>query len=258
MTLNTVIHNALKMVKSNSPEILTALGVSGVITTSYLAGKASFKAAELVADNENPNADEDRNRREIFLDRARYTWKLYIPTGISGVLTIGCIVGASKATGRRTAAAVTAYSLTERAFSEYREKVVEQIGKGKEQKIRDDIAQDHISENPPSGEVVIMGRGEVLCCELFTHRYFRSDMETLRKAQNDINALVISEMYVTLEEFYDMIGLPHTAISGDLGWSSEKLMELYFTTTLSEDNEPCLAFNYNYTRPLGCSDVFYQ
>ncbi len=63
-------------------------------------------------------------------------------------MTIVCIVGSSKAGGRRTTAAVAAYSLTERAFSEYKEKVVEQIGKGQEQKIRDEIVQDQVDKKP--------------------------------------------------------------------------------------------------------------
>lgn len=184
-------------------------------------------------------------------EKAKIVWKLYIPAGISGALTVGCIIGASKANGRRTTAAVTAYSLTERAFSEYREKVVEQIGKGKEQTIRDDLAQERVSKNPQgSKEVVIVGTGHILCCELFTHRYFRSDMETLRKAQNDINVRVVNDIYVSLDEFYELVGLSNTSNSNNLGWDSNKLMELIFSTVLAEGGEPCLAFEYNYTKPL--------
>jgi hypothetical protein len=121
----------------------------------------------------------------------------------------------------------------------------------KEQKIRDELAQQRISSNPPtSREVIITGKGEVMCCELFTHRYFRSDMETLRKAQNDLNEKIFHSFYVPLNEFYDLVGLPHTSNSGYLGWDSDKLMELKFSAVMSEDGEPCLAFEYNYTKPL--------
>jgi hypothetical protein len=205
-----------------------------------LAGRAGYQAAHKL---ESEPADM------TLVERAKKTWKVYVPAGISGVLTTACIVGASRATNRRTAAAVTAYSLTERAFSEYREKVVEQIGKGKEQKLRDEVAQDRITRNPPS-QVIITSGGDVLCCELFTHRYFKSDMETLKQAQNKINYKILQLLYVTLEDFYDLIDLPHTSNSSNLGWDSDKLMELQFSTILSEGGEPCLAFDYNYTKPL--------
>jgi hypothetical protein len=237
-------------IKSNSPEILTAVGVAGVFTTSYLTGKAAYKASRIIAEDEQQGVMFE-NRKDRFKERVRLTWKLYIPAVASGAVTVGCIVGGSRATAKRTAAAVTAYSLTERAFSEYREKVTEEIGKGKEQKIRDELAQDRVSaDQPVSREVIITSGGNVLCCELYTHRYFRSDMESLRRAQNDINMMVVNNLYVTLDEFYDVVGLPHTSVSDQMGWDSNRLMDLIISGTISEGGEPCLAFEYNYVKPL--------
>jgi hypothetical protein len=256
MNIARLLPNLLKTVKTHSPEILTALGVSGVISTAYLTAKATFKSAKLIEDKINyeeglsgPLNNADAKIR--IKAKTTLVWKEYIPPAISGVASIACIIGASKAQGRRTAAAVTAYSLTERAFSEYKEKVVEQIGKGKEQKIRDEIAQDRVNKTPPpSKEVVMIGPGQVLCCELYTHRYFRSDMETLRRVQNDINARINSDKYVPLFEFYELVGLPYTTASNELGWDSDKQMELVFSTVLSEQGEPCLSFDYNYVKPI--------
>jgi hypothetical protein len=242
MNLSQLVSKLTKSAKSNSPEILTALAVSGVVTTAYLTAKATFKASGHL---------EDQSPHMSTKDKTKLVWKCYIPAGVSGAFTIGCIVGASKANGARTAAAVTAYSITERAFSEYKEKVVEQLGKGKEQKIRDEIVQDRVNRKPPSAqEIVMIGPGKVLCCELFTRRYFRSDMETLKKAQNELNARIVHDTYVPLDEFYDIISLPYTSNSNKIGWDSDKLMELTFSTVLSDGGEPCLAFDYNYTKPL--------
>lgn len=250
MNFSGLFTNAAKTVKSNSPEIFTALAVTGVVTTAYLTAKAAYVASEIINANESAGGVHN-DRLERFKERARQTWRLYIPAGISGGLTVGCIIGASKASNSRTTAAVTAYSISERAFTEYREKVIEQLGKGKEQKVRDKIAQERVEKTPPgSKEVIIAGTGHVLCCELFTHRYFRSDMETLRKAQNDINARIVNDVYVSLDEFYDLIGLSYTSNSSNLGWDANKLMELQFSTVLSDNGEPCLAFEYNYTKPL--------
>lgn len=248
MKVSSFFSNPVQMAKANAPEILTILGVSGVITTSYLTGKASFAANEVLAVTELETAPSE-NKRERFIERVRHVWPLYIPAGISGVITIGCIIGSSKASAKRTTAAVAAYSLTERAFSEYREKVVEQIGKAKEQKIRDEIAQDSVDKKPPT-QVIYTSFGKVLCCELLTGRYFHSNMEDLRRAQNDVNHKIVNSLYVTLDEFYDHIGLDHTTNSGNLGWDSDRLMELQFSTVLTDKGEPCLAFEYNYTKPL--------
>lgn len=241
MNLSNLLTNVGKMIKTNAPEILAALSVSGVITTAYLASKASFKSAGHLSE-EPPNLSTK--------EKAQIVWKEYIPAGISGALTIGCIIASTELTGNRTAAAVAAYSLTERAFSEYRGKVVEQVGKGKEQKIRDEIAQDKVTRIGSREVVVNNVSGHVLCSELYSGRYFRSDMEALRKAQNDINASVISHTYVSLDEFYDLIGLSRTSNSSHLGWDSDRMMELEFSTVISDAGEPCLAFEYNYVKPL--------
>ena len=251
MDISRIASNVVKTVKSNSPEILTALAITGVATTAYLTAKAAYVASEVIHSNEDVSGTP-ADRKERFKERARHTWRLYIPAVISGGFTIGCVIGSSKLSKTRTAAAVTAYSLTERAFSEYKEKVVEQLGATKEQKVRDEIAADKVkSDSPTSKEVIITGKGEVLCCELYTRRYFRSDMETLRKAQNDINFKLNHEYYVPLDDFYELVGLPFTSNSPNLGWESDAgLMELQFSTVLSEDGNPCLAFDYTYVKPI--------
>jgi hypothetical protein len=226
--------------KSNSPAILTALGVSGTITTAYLAAQAGIKHNRQMSD-QSPHMS--------VREEAEYVWKCYIPPAISAGLTVGCIIAASKAGTRRTAAIAAAYSVSEKAFEEYKEKVIEKIGEKKEQTVRDEIAQDRVKENPPK-QIIIASGGTVLCCELYTGRYFQSDIETLRKAQNAINYKLNQDMYVTLSDFYYIIGLPQTTYSSDIGWKAGKLMELEFSTVISEDERPCLAFEYNYVSPI--------
>jgi hypothetical protein len=242
------VSNVLKIVKSNSPEIFTVLGAVGVVATAYLSAKAAFKAADMIDQHEELNGSSD-DPKERFKERAERTWQCYIPTVVTGAVTIGCITASQKASNRRTVAAVAAYSVLDQVFDDYKEKVIEQIGSGKEQKIRDDIAQDRVNRNPPT-QVLVMGTGHVLCCENFTGRYFRSDMETLRKAQNDVNSLAMKDLYVSLNEFYDLVGLPPTSNSEVTGWNFEKNMELQFSTVLGPSNEPCLVFDYNYTKVL--------
>jgi hypothetical protein len=118
-------------------------------------------------------------------------------------------------------------------------------------KINDEIAQDQVTNNPSgSKEVIITDGGQFMCYERYTGRYFLSNKETIDRAQNQINYNVVHHLYVCLEEFYDLIGLPYTSESDKIGWESDKLLELVYTTTISEEGKPCLAFAYNYVKPL--------
>src|SRR5687768_11809329 len=118
MNLQHLVNTSIKKLKSNSPAILTAVGVSGVLTTSYLIARASFEASLIIAQNEKTEGVID-DPKERFKERTKQVWRLYIPAGISGALTIGCIVGSSRISGRRASAAYAAYSLSDLAFSEY-------------------------------------------------------------------------------------------------------------------------------------------
>jgi hypothetical protein len=242
------IRRTNKYTHKNSPLIMTALGVAGLATTAYLTAAASFKAARVIDSRESIEGTAG-DAVERFKERASLTWKFYIPPVATGVATVGAIAYANRLGAKRTAAAISAYSITERAFAQYRDKVVDEIGSHKEQVIHDDIARTEVAKKT-SETIILAGSGEVLCCELYTHRYFMADMESLRKAQNDVNAQIMSELYISLDEFYYAIGLPSTAHSGELGWDSDKLMELEFSTVLTEDGRPCLAFNYNYIKPI--------
>jgi hypothetical protein len=245
-----IVNQALAFVKHNSPVILSSAAVVGVVSTSYLAIRASFQASERIRAKEF-TAGPHREPKQRFKERAGYCWTLYIPAGVSAVMTIGCIVGSTKIGNKRAVAAQAAFILTERAYSEYRDKVIEEFGEKGDRKVRDKVAEDRVRNNPPAGqEVVLAGSGNVLCCELYTGRYFLSDMETLRKAVNDLNSMLIRQDYASMEEFYYLIGLQPTDFSSDVGWNSDKLMELEFSPVIAEDGRPCLAFSYKHFRSL--------
>lgn len=250
MSLNSLMSKAEKALKNNSPAILSAIGVSGTITTAYLASKASFKAAPIIYRHE-AEAGTPEDLKERLVERTKIVWRLYIPAGISGGVTVFSIIAATRVGNRRTAAVTAAYSLSERAYSEYRDQVIEQFGESKDRTIRDKVAQKRLDENPPEEtHVIVAGSGDVLCCELWTGRYFTSDMETIRRAQNDLNAILLSRDEATLSDFYHMIGLPNTVSASVYGWTSDKLLELEWSTAISTDKRPCMTFAYNYVKPL--------
>lgn len=240
MNLKDIFGRTSKLISDNSPAILTALGVVGTLTTAYLTGKATFKAAELLR-----NEEKFRNEPLPPRDQIENVWRLYIPAAGSAIATISFIISANRVGTRRAAAMAAAFAISERAFDEYREKIVQKIGDRREQGFRDQIAQDRVNRNPPPEDLILLEDGlSVLCCDMFTGRYFLSDMETLRKAENDINFEVNNNYYASLTDFYEAIGIPKTSMSDDFGWNSDKLLELSFSTALTPSGKPCLTFDF--------------
>lgn len=245
MTFQMLASRAQKMLGDNSPLILTGIGAAGVITTAVLTGKATIKACEILEDERHAQLLD----RDLHHFKPKWvvqkTWKLYVPPVVVGALTVASIITANQIGTRRAAAMASAYVLSERAYQEYKDKVLEKYGETKARNLRDDLAQDRVNQNPVTEhQIVITNGGNVLCLEPFSGRYFMSDMETLKKAQNDLNYTVLNSYYASLTDFYNLIGLDRTKLSDDLGWNSDKMLELTFTTTLAETGQPCLVMDY--------------
>lgn len=229
-------------ITKHSPEILTGIGIAGMITTTIMAVRATPKALILI----------EERKEEIDVDKLtpieliKTTWTCYIPAAITGGLSIICLIGASSVNARRNAALATAYTLSESALKEYQEKVIETIGEKKEQTVRDAIAKDRIDKNPVSSrEVIITEKGNTLCYDAISGRYFKSDIDKLKKVENELNRRMRDEMYISLNEFYYEIGLNPISIGDDIGWNIDHgYIELNFSSQLTDDGTPCLVIDY--------------
>lgn len=224
-----------------SPEILTAIGISGFVFSGITAVKATPKAMRLIDQEEL-----DEKRRLTKAEIVKTTWRCYIGPVITGLLSMGCIIGANRIGAKRHAAIVAAYTISETALKEYQEKAIEVVGKKKEQEIRDAVAKEKLAQNPLSNrEIMITSKGETLCYDPLSGRYFTSDIETIRKAVNDLNLEMRTSMCVSLNEFYDALDLKHTELGDTLGWCIEKgYIELDFSTQLADDSRPCLVIGH--------------
>jgi len=269
-SITQIAKNLGGVVSKNSPTILIGVSVAGLVTTTILGIKATPKALSVIDDhvwklyeNEIENPDEtsfaewlgvdtneyswkDKSNILSRRERIRLTWKLYLPTAAVGIVTIACIIGANHISLRRNAALASIYGITEAAFKEYQTKVVETIGKNKELKVRDEISGDHIKKNPPGmNEVIFTGKGEVMCYDSLSGRYFKSDIEKIRRAVNELNRRLMTEMFITINELYDAIGLSNTALGHLMGWDIDTgMVEIDFSAQLTEEGDPCLALNY--------------
>jgi len=245
VTVSTLLKASEKYIIDNSPRILSALGVTGTLTTAYLAAKASFKVSDLLRE-----AEQDRIKMYEVppppldkWDMTKVAWKYYIPAVASGAATISCIIAANSIGASRYAALAAAYKLSEKSSQEYRDKVLEKFGLKKVEEVRTEVAQDRIDQKSPSSQIIVLGEGDVTCYDSFSGRYFKSDHESLKKAMNDINYRVIQDGSALLADFYEKIDLSVTSPSEEVGWDHENQFNIEFSSIL-DDGKPILVINY--------------
>ena len=244
----------------NSPTILSAAAVAGVAATAILTGKAAIKAYRALGDAEASKylvapetvPPEPFTKKEI----VQITWKCFIPPASTGLATLACIIGANQIGLRRQAAMFGAYTLADTAFREYKDEVLEQLGVTKERKIQDEVAKKQIDANPvTSNEVIILAGGDQLCFESSTGRYFKSDIETIRQAENNINRSIVTNMYASHNEFLEFLGLGPAALGEELGWNIDNPVECVFTSHIADDGRPCLAVGYKHLPRASYTDL---
>lgn len=258
-----IVYNTSKhFIKQNSPTILSAIAVGGVVSTAVLAGKGTLKAHELLeyekAERRSQAYDEYEKDPDklvpdfdsanlTVLETLRIVRPCYAPAAIMGAATIGCILGANSINLRRQAALASLYSLSEATLKEYKEKAREIVGEKKAQKIEDEQVQDVINRHPASTDGIIRTiHGETVFYDTLSGRYFTSDIEFVRRVENDIKSMIFGgDMCASLNDFYYQVGLNGIGLGEDVGWNIENLIDLKFTGVLMSDGTPCIAIGHN-------------
>lgn len=230
-------------VKKHSPVILTGTAVLGLVGTTVLAVRATPKALRIIDQNQ-PSLPGDEDLTNV--DIVKLTWKLYVPAVLLGSVTIASIIGSHKIHSTRNIALAGLYSVTESTLKEYQAKVIETIGEKKERKVRDEIRQERVDRTYSDDvDVIRTIHGDVLMYDILSGRYFRGNVEQVRKAANDTNDQLFQEMYSSLNEFYSRIGLPNIALGNDLGWRVEEMLKIDLdSATITKNGEPCIVMDF--------------
>lgn len=230
-------------IKKHSPEILTGIGIAGMITTTVMAVRATPKALILIEERKEEIGAEKLEA----MDMVKTTWACYIPAAITGTLSVACLIGASSVNARRNAALATAYTLSESALKDYQGKVIEMFGEKKNEAVKDAVAKDKVEKNPVvTRGVIITEKGNTLCYDAISGRYFKSDIEKIKKAECELNRQMLDDMYVSLNDFYYEIGLDSVKLGDELGWNVDSgYIDLSFSSQLASDGTPCLVIDYS-------------
>lgn len=250
ITNANVVNQISRTLSKNSPSILTGLSVAGLIATVILAVKTTPKAMHILEREHEFRYDQGEadylDTPIELLDQIELTWKCYIPALVMGAATVTCIIGSNSINMRRNAALASIFSITETTLREYQAKVVETIGEKKDEKIRAEIAEERMQKSPPQDNTIIMtGKGDYLCMDSYSGRYFRSDVETIRSAVNSFNQRLLTEGWMDINNFYERLDLPHIQLGDLIGWvAPTSMLDIRYSSAMSPKNEPVLVMEY--------------
>lgn len=208
------------MKKKVAPILLSVVGAVGVLATAALAIKATPKAMDILKEKE-----EKLTAKEV----VQVTWKCYIPTAVSAAVTIGCIAGAGILSERQITALTGAYGVIQNTYKNYISEVKRMFGEETHKDILRTIATERATQEHITAETFTWNTSldfedakeeEFLFYDRFGDRYFMSTISSVLQAEYHINRNFCLGGCVTLNDFYDFLGIEKSTEGDNLAWSS--------------------------------------
>lgn len=248
MGVKEVITISKQFVVKNAPTIMTAIGGVGFVATIFETADRAPKAKAAL--NKAAFPEEGYPPKELSMrDKAKIVAPIVWPVAALGVFSLSCFIFANHISLTRTAAALAAYQLSENSLKSLKEAAIKTVGEKKTEEIFDTADADKVrAKQPGEGAIIITGGGDQLCYDSLSGRYFKSTIEKIRQAENDINYRLNREDSVSLNEFYDLLSLDPIDIGDRLGWNlrdKTDLLDIRFSSTISKDGEAVLVMSYD-------------
>ena len=238
--------------KKYSPEILAVAGVVGIVASGIMACKASTKLSGVIEETKEQldqvhdyvekNGFSDKYTEEdskkdtaiIYTQTAVKLVKLYGPAVILGTLSITAMLTSNKILRKRNIALAAAYTTVDKAFKDYRGRVVERFGEELDRELKYNLKSKEIEEvvTDENGEettvkktVKAMNPNDISeyarffdeSCSSWNKSQFHNQM-FLKQQQNYANDLLKAQGYLFLNDVYKMLGMDVAPYGQVVGW----------------------------------------
>ena len=258
--------NLKKFAKENAPGLCVAIGLGSLVFATVMAIYETPKAVKAIEEmddiseeedteeiEETTEEEEETEKKKLTFDRAKNivktTWKFYIPTTVATAVGIFLVLKSHSMMKNRLAAITVAYTGIDTAYKLYKKNAADILGEKKEQEISDAVAKDRIKDKEPVEDDIIVVKPGTLCYDVASDRYFRSDIESVKRAINEMNRYLLDECYVSLNEVYYEMGLKGVKTGDSFGWRIDNgLIDVSFSSQIAPNGEPCLVIDF-YAEP---------
>lgn len=264
--------------KKASPELLIVGGAVGVIAAAVGACCATRKVDKIIEEHRNdiqrihnyennemyPEYSQKDAQKDLTITYARTTWhivKLYAPSVLLGVTSLGCMLASNQILRKRNAALAAAYTAVDSAFKKYRKNVVERFGEAvdKELRFNTKAEQIEVEETDEKGKKKKVKKTVNLQQEMHpdlscyarcfdeTNPCYHSNPETNRTyielTRQWAQKVLDGRGFIFLNEVYEHLGFPQTKAGQIVGWTKhggDGVIDFGVYSVLRELNKGCI------------------
>lgn len=217
-------------VKKRGSLILSVFAIGGVVVTAVMAARGGLEAERILAERDQlyleedePEPDPEEEKTFVpasFKEAFDLTWKCYAPAGVSGVLTIACIIGSQYISAKQIAALTASVSFLMASRNQLEDAIREKYGEGALQELR-----QKMKLRKPEKEIIKCiaeetGKGNLLCFDGYSGRWFRSNEDAVVKAIKTFSDMVKAGGYVSWNDLFKLYGIEESHFGFQWGYPS--------------------------------------
>ncbi len=250
MKFKDLVDAFVKTVTESKAEVLLGTGIGLGVATTVLVAKGSPKAVKALEEvkKRETESDEEVTTVEHVVNCTKAVAPYYALPVVTGVAAVGCLIGSYKVSAGKIATLATAYTIADTKYKELDNKVKEELGEQKREKIKQSIAQDHVDEKGDEvpQRTTEMDPGDIWIHDAYFDKWFMSNFMAIKDAQDRLNQRLVFETYVSLNDFYYEIDQPTFRGGDDLGWNIDNgPIKIECRSTLNKRGEPCGEIEYD-------------
>lgn len=220
------VRSVINSAKDHSGTLCAVGAIVGLAVTAYLSSKAAVKTYT--------DLDPDTDKK---LKVKVYT-KNYMKTAVAFAVTTGLIIGSDRSHVRKEVALAGVAALWRGKYADIHKAVYDKYGEEVSRELDEEIAKNHMKENPYTGSAPDISKGERLVYEPYTDQYFKVTEEKLRDVFYEANKIFVRDLELSLNFIIRELGGDTTRIDDKFGWyyDSETQTEawLFYGTTWIE------------------------
>ena len=239
-TLGNTISKMSFKVEKDAPQILMVVGIVGVGAALAACIKETLELPEIIeeataekeaikekykderAEEDVPTDAEKKEQISLYVDTVGRVAKLYLPTIILTVFSVGCIVSGQKILIRNNIALTAAYASLAKEFDEYRKNTKQLYGDDVDKQLRFAAAED----NPD--QTKLLG-GTRYSFNEQTSKYWKRSTEDnvyfITIVCDEANVLLEARGHLFVNDVLEMLGMEPTIEGHDKGWIYDKNVE---------------------------------
>lgn len=245
-TVTRKVARSILTTKKNSPHIFFVAGLAGVLTSTFLACKATLKLDKTLDETKNDLmglqglkarvgtiSEGELYREKDYYQDLGYVYtksainfsKLYGPACVLGGISIAALTGSHIQLSRRNAALTFTLAAVSKAYEDYRSRVQQEIGQERELELHRAISDQKVEIDGKKQLVKVTDpNGWSPYARFFDESSpnWQKDAELnrifLQCQQTYANHLLRARGHIFLNEIYDCLGMERSQAGVVVGW----------------------------------------